>query len=62
MKIAFALLSGLALTACVSSGGPRQAVTEVTFSSQSPNALFGYDETLVQVVAPRDMSKLTFPK
>ena len=32
MKIAFALLSGLALTACVSSGGPRQAVTEVTFS------------------------------
>jgi hypothetical protein len=58
MKIAFALLSGLALTACVSSGGPRQAVTEVTFSSQSPNALFGYDETLVQVVAPRDMSKV----
>lgn len=58
MKIAFALLSGLALTACVSSGGPRQAVTEVTFSSQSTNALFGYDETLVQVVAPRDMSKV----
>lgn len=58
MKIAYILLSGMALSACVSSGGPRQAVTEVTFSSQSSNALFGYDETLVQVVAPRDMSKI----
>lgn len=51
------LVAGLALAGCVSEG-PRQAVTEVTFSSQSANTLFGYDETLVQVVAPKNLKKV----
>jgi hypothetical protein len=58
MKTSYLLIAGaFALSACVGSG-PRQPVTEVTFSSQSPHALLGYDETLVQVVAPKDMSRV----
>ena len=49
--------AGLALAGCVSSGG-RQAVTEVTFSSQSPNPLFGYDQIAVQAYGPKDLSKV----
>lgn len=52
----FALIAGCSLAACVSDG-PRQSATEVTFSSQSTDPLFGYDETIVQVVAPKDLSK-----
>ena len=51
------IIAGAVLAGCVSEG-PRQAVTEVTFSSQSSNPLFGYDETLVQVVAPKNLKKV----
>ena len=55
--ISAVIFASLALSGCVSEG-PRQAATEVTFSSQSTNPLFGYDETLVQVVAPKNLKKV----
>lgn len=57
-KLILAAAGLTALSACMSGDSNSGSTVQVQFSSQSSKALLGYEPTLVQVVAPADLTKM----